>query len=214
MPAGTGEAWQLEDVRVIDSSSKPASQRSLHSDEAASEADSAKWTLVSRLLADSQPPPPSSSGRSTPSNLERAVLLLESEGAETQKATAGRQTATDAARLNSTASTDGASREEQQQCGAAAPGSGIGGDSSSGGKEQAAAAMQEAHAEQQVSEELDLAEARASLRKLSTAAAGGQGGEPTEEGPCTPPNGLAPVRSSGAVGDESESPCSPPAGQR
>lgn len=82
MPVLTeGEDWKLEDVRVNDSS-KPASLASPRSD-VSSEAESAKWTLVSRLtsrLAEGQPPaPPSSSGRSTPSNLERAVLLLESE---------------------------------------------------------------------------------------------------------------------------------------
>ena len=76
-----GEDWKLEDVRVNDSS-KAASLASPRSD-VSSEAESAKWTLVSRLtsqLAEGQTPaPPSSSGRSTPSNLERAVLLLESE---------------------------------------------------------------------------------------------------------------------------------------
>ncbi|BDA45443.1 Fimbrin-2 [Coccomyxa sp. Obi] len=76
-----GEDWKLEDVRVNDSS-KAASLASPRSD-VSSEAESAKWTLVSRLtsrLAEGQiPAPPSSSGRSTPSNLERAVLLLESE---------------------------------------------------------------------------------------------------------------------------------------
>lgn len=75
------EDWKLEDVRVHDMS-KPASLASPRSD-ASSDADSAKWTLVSRLtsrLAEGQPAAePSSSGRSTPSNLERAVLLLESE---------------------------------------------------------------------------------------------------------------------------------------
>ena len=66
------------------------SAQSPASEEKSADPDAAKWTLVSRLsgslaaqqqhLQATAPSHASTSGRSTPSNLERAVLLLEAEG--------------------------------------------------------------------------------------------------------------------------------------
>jgi hypothetical protein len=189
--AANGEAWRLEDVRVIESS-KPASLHSPSSDGVSSEADSAKWTLVSRLLADSQPPrQPSSSGRSTPSNLERAVLLLESEGAELP---AGQQAQTHPPATS--AKPDSIADEELSHAAPAA--------AAAAAKTDGVSSLQ---AIEQDPAELDLAAKRSTLRKLSTAVDADKGAA-AEEGPATPSKSMAPAQSNGGLKQGPETPSS------
>ena len=89
-PAGAG-GWQLEDVRV---NGAQAARLPCNSHDDSARADPDKWTLVSRLsssLAQSAQPhtKASSSGCTTPSNLERAVLLLEAEGERESQGNSG-----------------------------------------------------------------------------------------------------------------------------
>lgn len=164
-----GEDWKLEDVRVNEAS-KPASLASPRSD-VSSEAESAKWTLVSRLtsrLAEGQPlAPPSSSGRSTPSNLERAVLLLESE--------------------------------KDHDRAQAAVGASAAADAGAGAGKTPVKAGEVVEGEEEAT--LDLTASRASLRKVATSAGDLDGDPAVEEGPRTPPTGGGPTRSGSIKAD-------------
>ena len=148
--------------------------------EVVTETDSAKWTLVSRLtssLAGAQAPgEASSSGRSSPSNLERAVLLLEAEGDPNSQAGAVRVAVVQAPKATAAPAPD------QAKPGARAWAA----------RAQAAAVAEEGGA-------VDLSAQRSALRVVGMPGGNAreEGNESAEEGPSTPPaSGSGLLRSS------------------
>ena len=163
-------------------------------------ADAARWTLVSRLSSklpgsqqDAQPG--RSSGHSTPSNLERAVLLLEAEA----ESVSGNSNASAAQSIVN--SPDKPAGDSESEAAAAEEGGGtasadrLGGSSAADGSSRKEKAVKEqGRSAKTVSKTAksteDLEAQRAALRKLNISddsEPSKQGGESLDEGPSTPP---------------------------
>ena len=206
MPCGSGiadgEAGQQQQGQV-----PPAHTR----------ADAAKWTLVSRLssrLAGAQSAQPaqagSASGQSTPSNLERAVLLLE---AETESINSDSKVSAVISAASSPSQPAGGSEAEGGE-----PNSSAASDRGPEQEASIAAGVKEQPGEQKEhlsdrAGSTDLDAHRTALRRLNLA--GSQGGsaggsDSVDEGPRTPPASSAAARADTKASSSPNSPAGEP----